>query len=295
MRFNKETSSWLIVLVVLVTALITSWAMLKYKPGQDWNTAYYYPPRQVAQNLSPGIAAMQGGGLLVAGAAALPVVRAGAVAPHADRGVCTNCHTVVSSRQEPIPAIGANSTMPHEFRGVCSNCHRQRQASQSGLNPNSYRVQPAAPVAAVAQVVTPGATAPARTPTEGEWMGLEVTPITPLTARQYGIFNGTRGLVVAEAEGQAARVGIKAGDVVVSVNGTPVTSMGDFFQATRNGTLTQGVVEVVRQGQRLAIDMAPATQGNLPMAPVTAVGGGGGWGLGGAGGGNPGTCWLRQF
>jgi membrane-associated protease RseP (regulator of RpoE activity) len=317
-------SSWLIVLVVLATAFITTWAMLKYGPSQGPDASNYYPPQQVAQHLSPGVAALQGGWQLAAGGTQIPVIRAGAVAPHADRGVCTNCHIVVSSRQEPIPPIRASSAMPHEYRGVCSNCHLL--ASQSGLNANPYRMQaapPAATMVAVRPVVTPGTVTPARTATEGEWMGLEVTPITQLTARQYGIPAGTGGLVVAEAEGQAAMVGIKAGDVVVSVNGTPITQMTDFFQATRNGTLAGGVVEIVRQGTRLTVNLtqtttpalattpnttpnvAPAAmraavlmpQGNfsmVPQNPRTAE-----WepgqGFGVAGRNNPGTGWQRQF
>ncbi len=67
MKPSKEMSSWLIVLVVLATAFVTSWAMLKYKPSPEINASYYYPPQQVAQNLSPGIAALQGGWQFAAG------------------------------------------------------------------------------------------------------------------------------------------------------------------------------------------------------------------------------------
>ena len=41
-----------------------------------------------------------------------------------------------------------------------------------------------------------------------------MTPITALTARQYGIPEGTQGLVVAEAEAQAALAGVRAGDML---------------------------------------------------------------------------------
>ncbi|MHC4176051.1 MAG: magnetochrome domain-containing protein [Planctomycetota bacterium] len=292
MKLSKEIDGWLIVLVVVVTAFITSWAMLKYKPSNDWN-ASYYPPQQVAQNFSPGIAAMQRGGLLAAAVTEIPVIRAGAVAPHTDRGVCIDCHRVMSSRQKPIPPISANATMPHEFRGVCSNCHRL--PNQGGLNTNPYCTQAATRMAAVGPVATPGTVMPVRTATEGEWMGMEVAPITPLTARQYGISNGTRGLVVAEAEGQATMVGIKAGDLVVSVNGAPITQMVDFLQATRNGTLTHGVVEVVRQGRRLAVNIAPATSGPLSITPANGAAWGGGQGMGGIGAGNRGAACQRQF
>lgn len=310
MKLSKKMNGWLVVLVVLVTAGITSWVMLKDKPRQTWNPAYYYSPQQVAWNFSPGITAVsictdchpgistianvtspstlphdhrgictnchrlsgQDKGVLqyvptpdltqsinpmasvwwqVAGTDGIPVIRAGAVPPHADRGVCSNCHRVVDSQGNPIPNISTTSTSPHVSRGICSNCHlvgAQYAAllptNMGGMQaPYRYFMEPAAiPMAP-----------PLRTATEGEWMGLEVAPITPLTAGQYGIPDGTRGLVVAEAEGQAATAGLNAGDVLLSVNGALISNMTDFFQATRNGTLTQGMVEVLRGGQKLAV------------------------------------------
>jgi len=347
---SKELSSWLIVLVVLATAGITSWAMLKYKPSPTSGASYFYPPQQVAQHLSPGVATLQGGWQLAAAttgtftATGAPAIRAGAVAPHTDRGVCTQCHTVVGNGQQPVPPISASSTMPHEYRGVCSNCHRLTNPSQFNANANVYRAQPATQVAAVTRIapapaMTPMAAPPALAPvppamapvrtatpakvaTEGEWMGLEVTPITPLTATQYGIPAGTRGLVVAEAEAQAAAVGVKAGDVVESINGMPITQMADFFQVTQNGMATGGMVGIVRQGKRLAINLtqtpappamipnrtpnvAPAAmQAAMPMSPrnypvvpanAPATAWGLGQGAGTAGRANPGTTWQQQF
>lgn len=285
------------VLAILVTAGVTSWVMIKKNPGLQWNSAYYYPPQQIAWNFSPGITTMNTctschpvistipnvsatstlphdhraicsnchqvanmyapipmatvGRVLTTG---IPVIRAGAVSPHADRGTCTNCHKVVNSRGNPIPDIGATSTLPHEDRGICSNCHRL--ANQAIGSPNMGSILSPIPMAAVGQVVAPaGVIAPSNLATEGEWMGLEVAPITPLTAGQYGIPGGIYGLVIVEAESHAANVGLKAGDVVLSVNGAPISNMTDFFQATQNGILTQGVVEVLRGGQRLAVNI----------------------------------------
>ena len=127
---TAEVSSWLMLLAVLVTAALTSWIMLRSNSARGWAAAAYYPPQQVAQNLSPGIAAMEQGGLMVAGtrgtaaAGGIPVIRAGSVPPHADRGVCTTCHLVVSSRGYPIPPLRTSAALGHEYRGVCSNCHR---------------------------------------------------------------------------------------------------------------------------------------------------------------------------
>ncbi len=213
--------------------------------------------------------------------------------------------------------LRAYSKMPHEFRGVCTNCHLHTDPGR--LNATPYGVQAGTPVAAVRPVIAPPPTAPAKTPTEGEWLGLEVTPITPLTARQYSIPDGMQGLVVAEAEAGAATAGVRAGDVVVAINGLPITQMTEFFQATRNGTSTQGTVEIVRQGQRLAIDLASTTapaqaalpnttinvafpagqraamamrQGNFAMTPAAGAWGGG-QGLGSLGAAYPGVGWQQ--
>jgi len=300
------------ILVVLVTACITSWVMLRNRPSQSWNSRYYYSPQKVAWSLSPGmtaanictdchpvistipnaratstlphdhrgicsnchrLAGMQAAipmavGGQMAGTTGVPVIRAGAVPVHADRGACANCHTVLSSRGNPIPDINATSSSPHEIRGVCSNCHQL--ANQNGLNANRGGTQAAMPMASVGRVVA-STTVPLTTATEGEWMGLEVAPITPLTAGQYKIPYGTRGLVVAEAEGQAAVAGLRAGDVLLSVNGVPISNMTDFFQATWNGTQTRGVAEVLRKGQTLSLNIAQTTSPgsaamtNMPM------------------------------
>jgi serine protease Do len=53
-------------------------------------------------------------------------------------------------------------------------------------------------------------------------LGLVVRPLTPQERLQAGVGNG---VVVEEAEGPAARAGIQAGDVVLAVNGTRVTSV----------------------------------------------------------------------
>ncbi len=317
MKPSKEVSSWIIILVVLLTAFITSAAMLKYKPSPDMNAGYYYPPQQVAQHLSPGVAAMRGGWQLAAGMNAIPAgggtappIRAGAVPPHGDRGACITCHTVLGSGQVPVPPIQATAAMPHEYRGNCTNCHRlfnpnglvantatmhaamplqgampiQTAIPMRPATPMQYAMPVAAmtPQAAAPQLIPPPMTIPpttARPATEGEWLGMEVSPITPLTARQYGIPDGTQGLVVAEVEVQAATVGIKAGDVIVSVNGIPTPGMTSFLQVTNNGTMPQGVVDLFRKGQRMTFNLSqtatrPAAgvpNNRLAAAPPTGV------------------------
>jgi serine protease Do len=52
-------------------------------------------------------------------------------------------------------------------------------------------------------------------------LGLSLRPLRPEESRQ---FDGRAGLLVESASGAAARAGIRAGDVVLSVNGEPVSS-----------------------------------------------------------------------
>lgn len=263
MKLSREINGGLVVLAVMVTAGITGWVILKDGPSQNWDTCYSSPLQQGTWNFSPGIMASK---------------------------ICTSCHPVVGT----APNIRATSTLHHDHRGICTNCHRM--ANQSGLKTNPGSIQAPIPTAAVGpavaprmaavgqavaprmtavgqQAVAPRMTAPLRTATEGEWIGLEVAPITPITGRQYQIPYGTRGLVVVEAEGPAAIAGLKAGDVVLSVNGVPISNMTDFFQANWGGTLTQGVVEVLRQGQKLAVNIAQTTNpapAAVPNTPVNA-------------------------
>ncbi len=55
----------------------------------------------------------------------------------------------------------------------------------------------------------------------GGRLGLAVRSLTPAEKRESGIDGG---LVVEDVAGPAARVGIQPGDVILSLNGTPITS-----------------------------------------------------------------------
>ena len=193
----------------------------------------------------------------------VPTVVAGAVPPHAERGTCTSCHNVLSPRGAAMPAIQINSRPPHDNRGLCTNCHvlggtsvGQAAATPAGLT----LVAGAAPVAGPA--VLPAA--------EGGWNGVEVTPVTPLTSSQYGVPLGTVGLIVAEAETTAAVAGVKAGDVVVAVNGSPTATLTDFFRATGNGTVSRGTMDLIRKGQRFQA-VVDASVTAAPAAPFAAL------------------------
>jgi serine protease Do len=58
---------------------------------------------------------------------------------------------------------------------------------------------------------------------EGGKLGLAVRPLQPQERKESGIANG--GLVVEEVAGPAAAAGVEPGDVILSVNGTPVANV----------------------------------------------------------------------
>jgi serine protease Do len=59
---------------------------------------------------------------------------------------------------------------------------------------------------------------------DGSHLGLKLRPLTPDERSQVG----SSGLVVEESSGRAAEAGIQQGDVVLSVNGTPVESVSQM-------------------------------------------------------------------
>jgi serine protease Do len=71
--------------------------------------------------------------------------------------------------------------------------------------------------AAAATVAQNGEAAP-----DATHLGMTLRPLTPEEREQVGV---SGGLVVEQASGRAAEAGIQHGDVVLSVDGTPVQSV----------------------------------------------------------------------
>ena len=266
---RQNLSSWLVLASMVLGGGVTVCGMVqtqtRTRAGQARNSNTLVQPLPPA--FPQGAQAMgQNGFQLAAFRGAPPIITAGAVPIHPDRGACVSCHQLVGPRGNAIPAIMATSAMTHEYRGVCVNCHMLTSPRQMNMPPvmamggPSYMI----PVAATAnQLAMPygmmPAAATATPPPEGEWLGLEVAPLTEVTARQYNIPPNIGGLVVAEAEGLAGTNGARAGDVVIAINGMPIVNMTDFFQATQNGTMAQGQVDLFRKGQRMSILLAAPT------------------------------------
>nr|WKF56239.1 Periplasmic serine endoprotease DegP [Paraburkholderia busanensis] len=82
-------------------------------------------------------------------------------------------------------------------------------------------------------------------------IGLALRPLSAQEQQQLGV---DRGLLVEQAAGQAARAGLKAGDVLLSVNGTPVASV-DALIAGIGATRGTVALLVQRNGSRLYLPL----------------------------------------
>jgi serine protease Do len=92
----------------------------------------------------------------------------------------------------------------------------------------------------------PEQVASAKQPTnEHGKLGLSVRPLNPQERKELGV---SQGLLVEEASGPAARAGIRPGDVITSVNGTPVKSADELQRLVAKSKDT--VALLVRRGDQ---------------------------------------------
>jgi serine protease Do len=104
------------------------------------------------------------------------------------------------------------------------------------------------------------------------WLGVQLQSLTPDLAKAFGL-QQTQGALVAaaEADGPAAKAGITSGDVIASVNSTPVRSGAELsrtISAFAPGTSV--MIGVLRQGEEKSII---AALGQLPESrPAAAAG-----------------------
>lgn len=89
------------------------------------------------------------------------------------------------------------------------------------------------------------------TPEAGDKLGLAVRPLNPQERRNSGI---ERGLLVEEVSGAAEQAGIRPGDVVLAVNGTPVTSAEQLRSLTSKAGKRVALL-IQRQDRKLFVPL----------------------------------------
>jgi serine protease Do len=103
------------------------------------------------------------------------------------------------------------------------------------------------------------------------WLGVQLQSLTPDLAKALGLAQPQGALVAAaEADGPAAKAGITSGDVIASVNGTPIRSGAELsrtISAFAPGTSVK--IGVLRQGEEESVS---AAVGQLPESPVASAG-----------------------
>lgn len=86
------------------------------------------------------------------------------------------------------------------------------------------------------------------------WLGVQIQPITPDIAAALGLERDEGALIAGLIDGPAQEAGLRAGDVVVAVDDTPITSARDLTRAAAAaGPEARLVLGVLRNNDRLDI------------------------------------------
>ncbi|MBF0170022.1 MAG: trypsin-like peptidase domain-containing protein [Nitrospinae bacterium] len=120
-------------------------------------------------------------------------------------------------------------------------------------NPVNAFAPTAPPVAPLATLPAPGtANTPPAVPTEFEWLGMELDPITAAVAAKDPALTGKQGAVVADVTPNSvgANAGLMVNDVLLSIGGLPVGTPEGLDAAIKQaGTAPGTVVYLERGGQ----------------------------------------------
>ena len=108
------------------------------------------------------------------------------------------------------------------------------------------------------------------------WMGVSIQPVTTQIANAFGMKGEARGALIASVEpgSPADRAGLKQGDIILQLNGNPVTDSREL--SLKISMMSPGAkvsLKVLRNGNEMEI---PATLGEMPSGEQAAKPQGGG-------------------
>jgi len=121
------------------------------------------------------------------------------------------------------------------------------------------------------------------------WLGTEIQQVTPSIAESLGMQKAQGALVAQVTDGSPAmKAHIKAGDVILAINGQPITGSADLVH--KIGTFAPGAdlnLKILRDGTQrtltVTLGTAPGKQEvaelGLSLAPASSVAGAGGSGV----------------
>lgn len=82
--------------------------------------------------------------------------------------------------------------------------------------------------------------------------GLSVARINPAVSAEYNLSPDAQGILVIELRDIAARTGLREGDILISINGMPVTSTDDVMTLAAE-PVRNWQIEVLRDGRRVTL------------------------------------------
>jgi serine protease Do len=124
--------------------------------------------------------------------------------------------------------------------------------TERGGEMNAFTVPPIPPIPNFPEIEVPSVIVVHTSPRSG----LMVENLTPQLGDFFGA-KGAKGVLVRSVEkgSVAAKAGLRAGDVIVRVNGEPVTDVGDFSQALRSHKSGNASVGVIRDKREQTISL----------------------------------------
>ncbi len=157
------------------------------------------------------------------------------------------------------PPIAADAPLPHTYRGVCSNCHVVVSKSQGG-QPNTQLVAGMRPIPnAPRSYLGPGANTPGAFSTialeEYTWAGITVETFNSANAAAMGLPPNIAGVQVDEVlrGSRGEQAGVMGRDLIREVNGVPIYDADSFSNLVNVQKLTGAVLLVNRSGKSMYI------------------------------------------
>jgi len=93
------------------------------------------------------------------------------------------------------------------------------------------------------------------------WLGLATQELTTQLKTSFGFPVGKHGILVSEAirGGPAARAGLKRGDILITLEGLPITSLSDYRNALAEFTPGDAIrLRLFRKGNELTVSIQPS-------------------------------------
>jgi len=208
---------------------------------------------------------------------AAPAPQAGAVQPPGRGWICPRCRQLVDPGTAVCPHCGW-------YPGADVGSSPGAARPPTSLGPAGQQTGLLSPVQAGVAPGTPGPGGASSIPSpreqnaafkefiEGHWLGLEVIPLTPELATEYGIVPGDRGVLVDEITLESAESGILAGDMVHAIGNEPTPDLKQFFVAAQKVSRNASApVEVSRRGTILTFTMQARNAAELGFAQMEAA------------------------